>query len=167
MFPSHDRSASGTNQDITPIRATANLVNAFTTTNTTANITITDTNHGATLGDFVTISSSSTAVGGIPAATLDAEYEILSITNVDAYIISSNATATSTAGPTGNCSVSYQLNVGPSVQTFGFGWGSGAWNTGAWNTPRTTSQITLDARLWSINNWGEDLIITQKDGERS
>ena len=156
--------ASGTNQDITPIRATANLVNAFTTTNTTANITITDTNHGATLGDFVTISSSSTAVGGIPAATLDAEYEILSITNVDAYIISSNATATSTAGPTGNCSVSYQLNVGPSVQTFGFGWGSGTWNTGAWNTPRTTSQITLDARLWSINNWGEDLIITQKDG---
>ena len=43
--------------------------------------------------------------------------------------------------------------------------GAGNWNAGAWNTPRTTSQITLDARLWSINNWGEDLIITQKDGE--
>ena len=156
--------ASGTNQDITPIRATANLVNAFTTTNTTANITISDTAHGATVGDFVTISSTSTSVGGIAAATLDAEYEILSVTNVDAYTISSSATATSTVGPTGNCTVSYQLNIGPSVQTFGFGWGSGAWNAGAWNTPRTTSQITLDARLWSINNWGEDLIITQKDG---
>ena len=155
---------SGTNQDITPIRATANLVNAFTTTNTSSNVTITDTTHGAILGDFVTITNTSTAVGGIPAATLDAEYEILEITNVDAYIISSNATATSTTGPTGNCTVSYQLNIGPSVQTFGFGWGAGNWNAGAWNTPRTSSQITLDARLWSINNWGEDLIITQKDG---
>jgi len=156
--------ASGTNQDITPIRATANLVNAFTTTNTTANITISDTTHGATVGDFVTISSTSTAVGGIAAATLDAEYEILSVTNVDAYIIQSSATATSTAGPTGNCTVTYQLNVGPSIQSFGFGWGAGFWNAGTWNTPRTTSQITIDARLWSINNWGEDLIITQKDG---
>ncbi len=155
---------SGTDQDITPIRATANLVNAFTTTNTSSNVTITDLTHGATLGDFVTISSTSTAVGGIPAATLDAEYEILEITNVDAYVISSNATATSNAGPTGNCTVTYQLNIGPSVQSFGFGWGSGTWNTGTWNTPRTSSQIVLDARLWSINNWGEDLIITQKDG---
>ncbi len=156
--------ASGTDQDITPIRATANLVNAFTTTNTSANITISDTSHGATVGDFVTISSTSTTVGGIAAGTLDAEYEILSITNVDAYVISSSVTATSTVGPTANCTVSYQLNVGPSVQTFGFGWGSGTWNAGTWNTPRTSSQIILDARLWSINNWGEDLIITQKDG---
>jgi len=155
--------ASGTDQDITPIRATANLVNAFTTTNTSANITISDTSHGATVGDFVTISSTSTTVGGIAAGTLDAEYEVLSITNVDAYVISSSVTATSTVGPTANCTVSYQLNVGPSVQTFGFGWGSGTWNAGTWNTPRTSSQIILDARLWSINNWGEDLIITQKD----
>jgi len=156
--------ASGTNSDITPIRATDNLVNAFTTTTSSANVTISDTSHGAGVGDFVTISSTSTAVGGIPAATLDAEYEILSVTNVDAYVISSSATASSNVGPTGNCTVNYQLNIGPSVQTFGFGWGSGTWSTGTWNTPRTTSNVVLDSRLWSINNWGEDLIITQKDG---
>jgi len=154
----------GDNQDITPIRETAALVNAITTTNASANLTITDTSHGATVGDFVTISSTSTAVGGIAAATLDAEYEILSVTNVDAYIVQSSATATSTVGPTANCTATYQINIGPSEQTFGFGWNAGTWNAGTWNTPRTTSQITLDARLWSINNWGEDLIITQKDG---
>jgi hypothetical protein len=156
--------ASGDNQDITPIRETANLVNAFTTTNTSANVTISDTGHGATLGDFVTLSSTSTSIGGIAAATLDAEYEILSITNVDAYVISSNATATSTVGPTGNCTATYQLNTGPSLQTLGYGWGAGTWSTSTWGTPRSISIITLDARLWSINNWGEDLIITQKDG---
>jgi len=156
--------ASGNNQDITPIRTTNNLVNAFTTTTSSANVTITDTTHGAGVGDFVTISSTSTAVGGIPAATLDAEYEILEVTNVDAYIIQSSATAASNAGPTGNCTATYQLNIGPAVQTFGFGWGAGTWNASTWNTPRSSSNVVLDSRLWSINNWGQDLIITAKDG---
>tara|TARA_R110002012_G_scaffold294105_1_gene490048 strand:- start:160 stop:2004 length:1845 start_codon:yes stop_codon:yes gene_type:complete len=154
----------GDNQDITPIRATANIVNAFTTSSGISNVVITHSAHGAILGDFVTITNTSTAVGGIPATTLDAEYEILEINNATSYTIQSNASATSSAGPTGNCTVSYQLNIGPSVQTFGFGWGAGAWNAGTWNTPRTSSQIILDARLWSINNWGQDLVITQKDG---
>jgi hypothetical protein len=156
--------ASGTSQDITPIRSTEALVNAISTTSSSAIVTITDLNHGAIQGDFVTLSSVSIDVGGIPAATLDAEYEILSIANVDAYTIQSSATASSAVGPTANCTVNYQLNIGPSEQTFGYGWGAGNWNAGTWNTTRTTSQITLDARLWSINNWGEDLIITQKDG---
>jgi hypothetical protein len=155
----------GDNQDITPIRSTEALVNAISTVSSSDIITITDTDHGAIQGDFVTLSSVSIDVGGISAATLDAEYEILSIANTDAYTIQSSATATSAVGPTANCTVNYQLNIGPSEQTFGFGWGAGTWNAGTWNTPRTTSQITLDARLWSINNWGEDLIITQKDGE--
>jgi len=156
--------ASGTSQDITPIRETAALVNAITTTNTSATLTISDTAHGADVGDFVTLSNVSANVGGIVSTTLDAEYEILTITNVDAYTILSSATATSTVGPSANCTATYQLNIGPSEQTFGYGWGSGAWSASTWGTARTTSNVTLDARLWSINNWGEDLIITQKDG---
>ena len=156
--------ASGTSQDITPIRSTEALVNAISTTSSSDIITITDTTHGAIQGDFVTLSSVSTDVGGIPAATLDAEYEILSIANVNAYTIQSSATATSSVGPTANCTVTYQLNIGPSEQTFGYGWGAGTWSAGTWNTPRTSSNVVLDTRLWSINNWGEDLIITQKDG---
>jgi len=156
--------ASGTSQDITPIRETATLVNAIITTNTSATLTISDTAHGADVGDFVTLSNVSANVGGIVSTTLDAEYEILTITNVDAYTILSSATATSTVGPSANCTATYQLNIGPSEQTFGYGWGSGAWSASTWGTARTTSNVTLDARLWSINNWGEDLIITQKDG---
>ena len=155
---------AGTNQDITPIRSTDALVNAISTTTSSNIITITDTDHGAIQGDFVTLSSVSTAVAGIPAATLDAEYQILSIANSDAYTIQSSATANANTGPTANCTATYQLNIGPSIQTFGFGWGAGSWSASTWNTPRTTTTITLDARLWSINNWGEDLIITQKDG---
>jgi len=146
--------ASGTNQDITPIRETASLVNAITTTNTSNVVTISDTSHGALLGDFVTLSSVSTDVGGIPAATLDGEYEILSISNVNAYTIQSSATATSSVGPTANCTATYQLNIGPSIQTFGYGWGASTWGASTWGTPRSTSSVILDARLWTINNWG-------------
>jgi hypothetical protein len=156
--------SSGTSQDITPIRATDSLVNAITTTNTSSILTISDTGHGATAGDFVTLSGVTADVGGIVAATLDAEYEILNVTNVDAYTVQSSATATSNAGPSANCTAAYQISTGPSIQTFGYGWGSGTWGLSTWGTARATSNVTLDARLWSINNWGEDLILTQKDG---
>ena len=155
---------SGDNQDITPIRSTDALVNAITTTSTSNVVTISDTSHGALLGDFVTLSSVSADVGGISAATLDGEYEILSISNVNAYTIQSSATATSSVGPTANCTATYQLNIGPSIQTFGYGWGASTWGASTWGTPRSTSSVILDARLWSINNWGEDLVITEKDG---
>jgi hypothetical protein len=155
---------SGDNQDITPIRSTDALVNAISTTTSSNIITITDTSHGALEGDFVTLSSVSTAVAGIPAATLDAEYEILSISNANAYTIESSATANANTGPTANCTATYQLNIGPSVQTFGYGWGASTWGASTWGTPRSSSNVILDTRLWSINNWGEDLIITQKDG---
>ena len=51
---------AGTSQDITPIRSTEALVNAISTTSSSAIITITDTAHGAIQGDFVTLSSVST-----------------------------------------------------------------------------------------------------------
>jgi hypothetical protein len=155
---------SGDNQDITPIRSTDALVNSISTTTSSNIITITDSGHGALKGDFVTLSSVSATVGGIPAATLDAEYEILTIANSSAYTIQSSATANANTGPTANCTATYQLNIGPSVQTFGYGWGASTWGASTWGTPRSTTTVLLDARLWSINNWGEDLIITQKDG---
>ena len=156
---------AGNSQDITPIRGSIDvLVNAITTTTSSNILTITDAGHGATAGDFVTLSGTTAAVGGIPAATLDAEYEILTISNTNAYTIQSSATASANAGPTANCTAAYQISTGPSVQTFGYGWGSGTWGNSTWGTQRSTSNVILDARLWSINNWGEDLIITQRDG---
>jgi len=156
---------AGNSQDITPIRGSIDvLVNAITTTTSSNILTITDAGHGATAGDFVTLSGTTAAVGGIPAATLDAEYEILTISNTNAYTIQSSATANANVGPTANCTAAYQISTGPSVQTFGYGWGSGTWGNSTWGTPRTSSNVILDARLWSINNWGEDLILTQKDG---
>ena len=155
----------GQSADITPLRQSNTLTSVFDTTTGSANLTINHAAHGAAVGDFVTISNCSVAnVGGIANTSIDAEYEITSITNADAYVVTSNVTASANVTTTANCTAEYQLSIGPDKQTFGFGWGTGTWNALTWNTPRTTSNVTLDLRQWSINNWGEDLIITQRDG---
>jgi hypothetical protein len=156
---------SGDNADITPIKQTNTVTSVFNTTTGSANITVNQATHNASEGDFITISNCTpTSIGGIANSSIDAQYEIVSITNADAYVITSNNTAISNVTTTGNCDIEYQLSIGPDKQTFGFGWGTGTWNLSTWSTPRSTSNVTLDMRQWSMNNWGEDLIITQRDG---
>ena len=157
---------SGTNADITPIRQSNTLTSVFNTTSGSSNVVVNHSTHGAQLGDFITISNvAPTNIGGISNTALDAEYEIIEITNADAYTIQSSGIANANVTTTGNCDIEYQLSIGPDKQTFGFGWGTGTWNLSTWSTPRSTSSVTLDMRQWSINNWGEDLIVTQRDGK--
>jgi hypothetical protein len=156
---------SGDNADITPIRQSNTLTSVFNTTSGSSNVVVNHSTHGAQLGDFITISNvAPTSIGGISNSSLDAQYEIIEVTNADAYTIQSSGTANATVTTTGNCDIEYQLSIGPDRQTFGFGWGTSTWNLSTWSTPRSTSNVTLDMRQWSMNNWGEDLIITQRDG---
>ena len=46
----------GTFNDVTPIRSSTTNSTTFAATNGSANITVTETNHGATENDFVTFS---------------------------------------------------------------------------------------------------------------
>ena len=57
--------AAGTNQDITPIRSTDALTNAISTTSGSNIITIMDTGHGASQGDFVTLSKKYAELHGV------------------------------------------------------------------------------------------------------
>jgi hypothetical protein len=156
---------SGDNADITPIRQSNTLTSVFNTTSGSSNVVVNHSTHGAQLGDFITISNvAPTSIGGISNSSLDAQYEIIEITNADAYTIQSSGTANATVTTTGNCDIQYQISTGPDKQTFGFGWSTGTWNLSTWSTPRSTSNVTLDMRQWSLNNWGEDLIITARDG---
>ena len=149
--------------DITPIRDTETLTNPFTTASGNAIVTVADTAHGALLGDFVTYTGAS-AVDGL---NFNQEFEIQSIVNTAAYTIAftdgSTASGT-TAGGGGTVTANYQINVGPSFSEFGFGWGTGTWGGSTWGTPRTTSNTTIEARQWSLDNFGEDLITTVLNG---
>tara|TARA_R110002096_G_scaffold257488_1_gene451158 strand:+ start:12121 stop:13956 length:1836 start_codon:yes stop_codon:yes gene_type:complete len=155
--------SEGVNYDITPIRETAVLSNPFTTATGNAIVTVADASHGALQGDFV-IYSGASAVDGLD---FNQEFEIQSIVNTAAYTIAfTDGTTASgtTAGGGGNPTANYQINVGPTLSEFGYGWGTGTWSASTWGTARTTSNTTIEARQWSLDNFGEDLIATVLNG---
>ena len=155
--------SEGVNYDITPIRETAVLSNPFTTATGNAIVTVADASHGALQGDFV-IYSGASAVDGLD---FNQEFEIQSIVNTAAYTIAftdgSTASGT-TAGGGSSPTANYQINVGPTLSEFGYGWGTGTWSASTWGTARTTSNTTIEARQWSLDNFGEDLIATVLNG---
>ena len=69
-----------------------------------------------------------------------------------------------TAGGGGSVTANYQISIGPSISEFGYGWGTGTWGASTWGTARTTSNTTIEARQWSLDNFGEDLIATVLNG---
>ena len=81
--------------DITPERGTGSITQ-FVTVSGSATVTITDADHGALIGDFVTISSVSGAIGGLSQANLQNEFEILTADD-DTYTIEAPANASSSA----------------------------------------------------------------------
>ena len=154
----------GAYYDITPIRASSTINNnPFVATNGSATITVTDTTHGAITGDFVTFSGAVGLGGNITAAVLNAEYQITLI-NANSYTFTASATANgSDVSPGGGASVNaaYQISVGPAVQIPLTGWGAGGWGLGTWGNGLTS---TSAMRLWSQQNFGEDLVFNPRGG---
>jgi len=148
----------GQYNDITPIRAAAILSNPFATTNLLTLVTVTDAAHGAITNDFVTFSNVA-PVGGLD---LNGEF---SITYVDAntYTIVAPTAATSTVAAGGGTTVNavYQINVGDPYEIPLAGWGAGTWGAGTWGFGGTS---TSALRLWSQNNFGEDLVYGYRGG---
>jgi hypothetical protein len=160
--------SEGNYADITPTRSTGTgNITDFATTSGSTTVTVTDSSHGALIGDFVTIASVSGAVGGISAANLQGEFEVLTVPNANTYTIEAKAAASSsTNGSTANAT--YQLNTGAAVSLFGYGWGAGTWSTSTWNTSREGltggEGVLLQSAKWALDNWGEDVLALQFDG---
>ena len=147
--------------DITPIRETAALTNPFTTNGTTT-VTVTDADHGAIEGDFVTFDSFS-AIDGLD---MNNEFEVTTYVDANTYKVTHTDTASgSTSGGGGSGNANYQINIGETASTYGYGWGTDTWSAGKWNEPSTSSDVTVAARSWSLDNFGEDLIATVLNGK--
>jgi hypothetical protein len=143
--------SAGLYYDITPIRETKTLgANPFLGDGTT--VTVTASTHGASTGDFVTFSGAT----GTYASILNAEFQ-LTVIDANSYTITAAVPAPATGGSA--VVAAYQVNIGSAIQQPNFGWGAGAWGAGTWGNGGA-GVSTL--RIWSQNNFGQDLVFGPK-----
>tara|TARA_R100001369_G_scaffold19148_1_gene35000 strand:+ start:867 stop:2759 length:1893 start_codon:yes stop_codon:yes gene_type:complete len=158
--------------DITPIRATTTNGIVFAATNGSSIVTATDDNHGAVENDFVTISGAASLGGLVTAAVLNQEYQILTVPSANTFTFTAKdtdgVTVTANGSDSGNggsgVDGAYQLNVGLDNTVLGTGWGAGTWGRGTWDSAAALTDIANILRIWTHDNFGEDLIINVRDG---
>ena len=151
--------------DVTPLTAASPVTlanNPITTVNNSALVTIAAIAHGASAGTYVTFSGA-TAVGGL---TIVGEFEIVTVPTTDIFTIVSPTAATSSAtGGGAGVIVNYQISAGSNVFVTGNGWGAGGWSRGTWGSGADTSVgAGNQIRLWSLDNYGQDLVAAPRNG---
>ena len=157
--------------DITPIRKTTTNAATFAATNGSSTITVTDSSNGAVTNDFVTFSGASSLGGNITATVINQEYQIKLVTSANTYEITAKDTdgdeVTATGSDSGNGGGSvtavYQLNTGLDTYVESTGWSAGTWGGGTWGSA-TALSFTNQLRLWSHDNFGEDLLLNPRNG---
>ncbi len=158
--------------DITPFNA--NLVRTsanITTTNGSRTVTITtSTSHDLEPGDILTFENAGSFTAGqtgyVASDFNNVLFEVQLVPTSTTFTIQMPSAETG-SGTTNNGTLDTKpyYQVGPLLQAFGFGWGTGLWGASTWNTPRTTSEAVLDPGAWSLDNFGELLVATIKNGE--
>ena len=157
---------SGLN-DITPIReVTAAGAVTFAATTGSNVITVSDVGNGVYLYDCVTFSGAVSLGGVVTATILNQEHLVTRIVDADTYEITVSVTANASDTGAGGAAVVgiYQINAGLDTSVYGTGWGSGPWSRSTWGSGSTTTIPGAQLRIWSHDNFGEDLIINIHDG---
>ena len=171
--------------DVTPIRLTTDAGDVtFSATDGSSTLTVTHTSHGEVVNSFVTYSGAVSLGGTITADVLNQEYQIASIIDADTYTIVARESAplgsitidgqytptpvaanSSDTGDGGSSVIgAYQINAGLDTSLFGNGWGAGAWGRQGWGEGAELSALTDVLRLWTHDNFGEDLVMNVADG---
>jgi hypothetical protein len=123
---------------------TTNLTNPFRTTTGSNSVVVTQTAHGLSNGQAVIFANAS-ATGGVSAVLLNTLF-YPTVANANAYTITVQVNATSNVTAGGGNVIAY-------TETGTHGWGEGF-----------TSGIGQQLRLWTNDNYGQDLIIAPRGG---
>ena len=160
----------GSFYDITPLRAvdpiltTAVTDNCITTANGSPSVLIVAVDSNGSPGNYMTITGAN-AVGGISATLLNANHEIDTVINANAFtiVVGANATSTATGGGTG-INLSFEINTGFATQTLGYGWGTDVWGGNfGWGLGSSLG-VNLPQQDWFFDQFDNDLILNIRNG---
>ena len=157
--------------DITPFDTSLAKTGCnITTTNGSTTVTITSpTAHGLEPGDILTFENAGSFTSPDTAYTAtdfdDVLFEVQLAPTSTTFTITMPTAETGTGATNdGTLDSKPYYKVGPLLQAYGFGWGTALWGGSTWGTPRSTSNAVLDPGSWSLDNYGELLIATIKNG---
>lgn len=121
--------------------------------------------HSQANGDRVKISGSA-ATGGITAPQINLEFIIRNAAAGDFDVMTAGTSTSSVTGG-GGAGVVYfkQIPAGPVNQGQGQGYGAGLYGVGLYGTALTSDSGTTYPRIWFIDRYGDNLIMT--DGNSS
>jgi hypothetical protein len=150
--------------DITPLKAAITSC-TFDTTNLSDIVTVNKVSHGLEVGDLFTFTSVTPPTGFTGADFTTNTFQVITVPTADTFTITMAVTSSGTASASGSASVNPYVVVGPLAATLGYGWGAGTWGLDTWNTSRSVSNTTIESGSWSLDNFGELLIATIKNGQ--
>jgi hypothetical protein len=153
--------------DITPL-ATAITSATFTSSSSSNIITVNKVSHGLDVGEYITLSAVTIpGTSSLVAADFTSfTFEILTVPDADSFTIQIQTTETGTPmSSTGSATINPYEEIGPTIQTYGYGWGTSTWGTVAWGIGSTSSSVILDPGNWSLDNFGQQLIATIKNSK--
>ena len=135
---------------------TQTLTNPFSTTSGSGTITVTQTAHGYSTGMFVAFRDVAVTVGGIPIVLLNTTFQI-TVTGTNTYTVLTNGNTGSFLATSTTSGVGGTVTLYPQYPLTGTtrGWGTAS---------NTTSSIGQQLRLWSSDNYGQDLVIAPRGG---
>ena len=152
--------------DISPLDNDVITGVTFTAVSGSATVTVNKTSHGLLDGRYITFTSVTVPTGsGYAIADFTGNtFEVLNKTANTFQITMPSNSAGSTSG-TGSAQIDPYEVVGPTFQTAGLGWGTSTWGSSTWGTASTTSSVVLDPGLWSLDNFGQVLVATIRNGK--
>jgi len=152
--------------DITPLD-TAITGCTITTVNGSNTVTINKGSHGLAKGRYVTLSGVTvTGASDYTPTELQKVYEILTVPDVDKFTIqASRNEGGSGMTAAGAATVNPYVEVGPTFQTAGYGWGTSSYGDSTWGTESAVSDVILDPGNWSLDNFGQVLVATIFNGK--
>jgi len=155
--------------DITPLQTTLTSC-TYSSTTGSATVTITKASHGLSVGDYIKFTAATTP--GAPTTSFTSAnfttniFEVLTVPNVNTFTITMPVNETGTGVTTGGTlSIAPYVEIGPTEQTYGYGWGTSTWGTVGWGNASTSAATILSPGNWSLDNFGQILIATVKNGK--
>jgi len=149
--------------DITPLRVTytstttPSSTDCFKTTSGSNLVEILNITAGIEDGEWVTFSGVTVAVGGVPAANFNNEFQITIVSGTPYIAVATTATSTATSSGNSAIIAQFEINIGYPIVTAGYGWGAGTWSRGTWGSGSVTP-IYFPARLEFFDNFNQNLV---------